>query len=230
MTLKKPLEQGLGEAQKIMTPEDPLVRYVDSTLDEDFKKRLDDSIAKLLEFSEQEELGVRNVSAFVKEVVLYGSKTSFDSMITSSPGWPKGNPVPANYVGMGEKGIFHVVSWPVYKQIHPTDSVEDYQKLLTHELGHLLHIAALNGNEDDMGPLWFFEGLACLMADQYLDSKLPDHLKIESIIKSTERNNYQDYVSIVRVVNRKKSVRELIQLAKNKSFADLALKDLRRVR
>jgi hypothetical protein len=38
---------------------------------------------------------------------------------------------------MGEKKTLHVVSWSAYKSIHPEETIDDYKKLVIHELAHL---------------------------------------------------------------------------------------------
>lgn len=227
LTLRKSLEASLGEPQQIILPNEPIIQSRDLTDQTEFKKLLDEAISDVLYFSEKENLQVNNVQAFVAKVVLYGSKTDFDKMISTAPNWPKATAVPKNYVGMGDNKTLHIVSWESYKTIHPEDTIEDYKKLLTHELAHLLHIAFLEGREDDMGPMWFFEGFACLVADQYPDSKLPNSARIREVLNAPERGNYKDYVSIMRKLNERKSVLDLLRDAKKANFTSQSMKFLR---
>ena len=36
--------------------------------------------------------------------------------------------------------------------------VYGYEKLIAHELAHAYHIQLLDGDEESMGPVWFYEG------------------------------------------------------------------------
>lgn len=223
MTLRKSLESSMRPPHQVVLPSDPSIQYVGIPEDPKFRKYVDESISTLLDFSEKEELGVKSVQSFVTNVFLYGTKSEFDKMISSSPDWKKDASVPKNYVGVGFNKTFHVVSWTAYKQIHPDDSIEDYKKLLTHELAHLLHVAFLNGKENDMGPIWFFEGFACLAANQYPEAAV--NLRVtKEIINKAERGSYKDYVAIVRKLNEVKTISELLKMASQKDFNRQSLK------
>ncbi len=60
-----------------------------------------------------------------------------------------------------------------YAEIYP-EGIEDksFEKLLTHEMAHRLHIRILDGNEEAMGPIWFFEGFAIYIADQLIKPEI----------------------------------------------------------
>lgn len=199
----------------------PTIQFVGAH-DKNFSRILDNSISTLLAFSKSHQLKVDRPESFVEKVILYETKESFDKMISDSPEWPKGNKVPATYVGLGQKKKFHVVSWEAYRKIHPNESISDYQKLITHELTHLLHIAFLNNQEDDMGPLWFFEGFACFVAEQYPDAALPSKEQLARILSDDKRGNYSDYVSVFRTLAKVKPITQLLLDAKSPKFSDWA--------
>lgn len=196
----------------------PTIQFIDSAHDKSFTQLVQTSISNLLSFANKHHLGIKNSDIFVDKVVLYGTKLSFDQMISNSPVWPKGSEVPKNYVGLGQKKVFHVVSWKAYKKIHPDESITDYQKLITHELAHLLHISFLKDREDDMGPLWFFEGFACFVAEQYPEAVLPPKEQLNQIFSDNKRGNYSNYVAIFRRLAQKKPVFNLLQDAKSSEF------------
>lgn len=210
MTLKKSLDPAMGPPLQVVLPSDPTIQYVGMAEDPQFRKHLDDSVSTILDFSQAEALGIESVQSFVKKVTLYGTKSEFDKVISSSPDWPKSTSVPETYVGVGFDKTFHVVSWDAYKEIHPGDSIEDYKKLLVHELAHLLHIAILNGKENEMGPTWFFEGFACYVAGQYPESVLPAKEKLRQIFKESNRGNYQKYSAMFRKLASRVSTKELL--------------------
>ncbi len=192
-------------------------RFLASEPDPKFEKKLATAVARILYFSEKEGLGISDATTFVSKVFVYGTKAAFDKTLTSSPSWQAGISVPINYVGYGQSKQFHVLSFTAYQRIHPDASVDDYTKLLTHELAHLFHISFLQGQEDEMGPTWFFEGFACYVAGQYQTSVLPEGSRLTKIKSQTGRGSYEDYAAIFRYLTRRSSVRELLIEFRRKS-------------
>jgi hypothetical protein len=70
---------------------------------------------------------------------------------------------------------------------------------MIHEMAHRLH-ARIVGDEQKMGPIWFWEGFAVYAADQYL-SNTPDLTETElwSIIDAKERGSYRNYRAVFGV-------------------------------
>ena len=66
------------------------------------------------------------------------------------------------------------VSPEEYARVAPDYAHQDdaWTRLLAHEIGHRLHVAVLDGNEDAMGPQWFYEGFAVVAAGQQLGPPL----------------------------------------------------------
>ncbi len=207
----------LGNGESSARTMDLRVQFVGEK-DANFQVVVQRAAAEVLLFSEKHQLKIKRQKDFVDSVVWYESKSKFDKMISTHSSWPKGTPVPATYVGVGLKKEFHVVSWDAYKVIHPADAERDYHKLLVHELTHLLHIAALDGREDDMGPMWFFEGLACFAADQYPNAPNLSRKRIEEILSDTKRGSYAEYVAAFRRLTKKESLSALIKKAGSKDF------------
>jgi len=203
----------------------PTIKFVGAE-DKTFADRVHSSISTILTFSKAHHMKIDRSTDFVEEVIHYGTKEKFDQVISSSPDWPRGTQVPSTYVGLGQKQKFHVVSWDAYKTIHPNDSVLDYEKLIAHELTHLLHISYLKGREDDMGPTWFFEGFACLVAGQYPNSPMPSKDNVGEILADKKRGSYLEYAAIFRSLAKKKSIPELLQAAPTKEFSSWAKKAL----
>ncbi len=206
----------------------PVVSIKFKGMKSDFKIEHDikGAIAQILEFSRSKQLDVRTSEQFITKATVYDSKSSFDKFIEASPGWKTGSKVPATYVGFGEKKEFFVVSWKAYQEIHPNDSRKEYEKLIVHEIAHLFHAAYLKGDEDKMGPVWFYEGFACVVAGQYPDASLPQDFA--SVINAQNRASYKDYVAIFRELLKKYSIRELLDKANDKNFNAWAISVLRR--
>jgi hypothetical protein len=194
------------------------IKFVGAT-DPKFNAIVQSATSEVLSFSKRHRLKIERQEDFVETVVHYESKAEFDKMISSHPNWQKGSMVPATYAGLGMKKEFHVISLRAYKKMHPSDTDDDYLKLLVHELAHLLHIAAIGGREDEMGPMWFFEGLACFAADQYPKSTSLPIQRIDEILSDTKRGSYAEYAAMLRGLTQKESIADLTKRASSKDFS-----------
>lgn len=206
-----------------MTKDDSvLIKYNKSDRNTEFEKQVQSAIGNIGVFSKQNGLYSEKLPEFVNEAILYGTKEAFDDFMKSQPDWPKNTDVPKSFVGVGESKKFHVVSWKVYKNIFPEATIDDYQRLITHELTHLFHISYLKGKEDNMGPIWFYEGFACLVAHQFSDEPLPTNEKIREILRSPERGNYKLYSSILHELLHTMTVKDLLDHAHDPDFSKKA--------
>lgn len=194
--------------------------------DPEIESEIQSAVQKVLEFSRANELGIDKSDQFITKATVFETKVNFDNFIKATPEWKAGAIVPANYAGFGEKKEFFVVAWPAYQMIHPKDSRKEYQRLLVHEIAHLLHSAFLQGHDDKMGPVWFYEGFACYVADQYKDAAVPRD--IGSVVSSPDRGSYRDYAAIFRGLRTKHPVRELLDKASTQDFNGWAISQLRR--
>lgn len=95
-----------------------------------------------------------------------------------------------------------------------------YVKLLTHELIHLLHIRLVDGKEDEMGPMWFFEGFAVMGSKQLENFEWPAFQKEFVEILDPKRGDYRKYGFAVRNLARKQEISELVQRARRADFDD----------
>jgi hypothetical protein len=79
----------------------------------------------------------------------------------------------------------------------------EYIKLIAHELAHEYHIFLLDGNENDMGPIWFYEGFATAVANQYEDQdKIYSKEKIKEVILTNDRNSYVVYRRLFEIIEK----------------------------
>ena len=99
-----------------------------------------------------------------------------------------------------EKRRLIAISPVIYAENYP-DGIEEnsFEKLFTHEMAHRFHIRLLDGDEDAMGPIWFFEGFAIYAAGQFCNSKLKlTENEIWEIVNSTARGSYKKYDYVFR--------------------------------
>lgn len=200
------------------------VNFQGMKTDAKIENEIEQAIAQILDFSRSNQLGLTSKEQFITNVTIYESKSSFDNLIKSSSEWKAQTKVPATRLGFGKNREFFVVSWAAYQGVHPRDSRSEYEKLMVHEIAHLLHIAYLKGDDEKMGPIWFYEGFACFVANQYPDAALPKDPS--SVINLPEGASYRDYVAIFRALRKKYSVRELLHKANDKKFNDWAISTL----
>jgi hypothetical protein len=135
---------------------------------------------------------------------------------------PLSTEFPKQFSACLEYKIFMSVSPQLYSQIYPEDTDKNaFEKLISHEMAHRLHIRILNGNEEAMGPIWFFEGFALHAAGQFekYNPKM-ETAEVWNIVESEKRESYRKYAPVFRYFLEKASIRELIAHAGNKDFFD----------
>ena len=86
-------------------------------------------------------------------------------------------------------------------------------------MAHRLHVRILDGNEDAMGPVWFFEGFAIHAAGQFENYSLKP-AEIWEIVRSTETGSYKKYGAAFRYFLEKTSSQELIKAAGQDRFPE----------
>jgi len=157
---------------------------------------------------------------FMDSVMIFDEKKDFDHQLLLLAGMDTTTQLPETYCGALEKGILVVVAPEIYSRVYlegiETDS---YVKLLTHEIAHRLHIRILNGNEEAMGPVWFYEGFAIFVANQFGKSDLIlSRDEMVAIINDPERGGYVKYGFVFRHVVNRIPLQELIERAGKDDF------------
>lgn len=194
-----------------------------SLSDPEFEKSFVVAKQKLVVFARENGWeGIVTSKSFIEKVEVFPTKVEFDNALkTLSNGQMKS--VPKNFVALMDNRILRVISWKTYQQIHPDETLQDYEKLLTHEMAHQLHVDILKGDENKMGPVWFYEGFAVLAAQQY-ESFNTDSKSMSEAISNAERGNYKVYGSILRKILKTKSLSTLVEGASKANFNSEVLK------
>jgi len=160
--------------------------------------------------------------SFMDSVAIFGRKEEFDHALLTIAGMDTGTALPATYCAALENRVLLAVSPELYAENYP-QGIEDraYEKLLAHEISHRLHLRILGGNEEAMGPIWFFEGFATYAAGQFETPTTPiDTSEVWAIVRSEERSDYRRYASAFRFFAARCSLRDLIDHAGREDFAD----------
>lgn len=96
-----------------------------------------------------------------------------------------------------------------------------YQKLISHELAHLLHLRYLNNDFTKTGPLWFYEGFASFVANQFENAiKDLSYKHKHQIIHSKTRTYYMYFPKIVKELLSKESLINILKKSSEKHFID----------
>ena len=86
-------------------------------------------------------------------------------------------------------------------------------------MAHRLHVRILNGKEDEMGPTWFFEGFATVLADQFPQQKGEVSSKeIRTVFQSQSRGSYRVYNQMIKYFMNKIDLPTLVDKAGDPDF------------
>lgn len=158
--------------------------------------------------------------SFADRAEIYDDKNRFDQRLLKLHGEALSTKLPKTVSAALEKRVFISVSPELYSQNFP-EAIEEkfFEKLITHEMAHGLHIKILNGNENAMGPVWFFEGFAIFAADQFENyNPQMDPTEIWEIVRSAKRGSYRKYRVVFYHFLEKTSIQVLIARAGHKDF------------
>ena len=160
--------------------------------------------------------------SFFDSVKIFDDKVQFDAFLIEATGVEKTTKLPAEFCAALENRVLTAVSPAMYDEVYP-DGREpgSYAKLLVHEIAHRLHIRILNGDEEAMGPVWFYEGFAIYAADQMNDPTyiLPDD-ELWRIVENPKRGSYKKYGAAIRQFLQKTTIAEMVERAGKNEFEE----------
>jgi hypothetical protein len=161
------------------------------------------------------------------EAQIYHKKDDYDKHIYELEPDLRGKPIPKTFVAGIEKDVFFAVCPEIVDEVFPQGREKDsYIKLIVHELVHRLHVRILNGQEEKMGPVWFYEGFAVYGADQ-LKAAAPKltETQIWDVVNAKERGSYLKYRTVFDYFLTKHSLQELLEHAGDADFTAWLKKD-----
>ena len=185
-----------------------------------YQEKLIRAQRRLLEFAKSYGWEKYMEPAFAKEAEIYSDKEKFDRRLKKLCKIDEDIKLPKTFSAALEEEIFTSVSPDLYLKNYPDGEEQDFfEKLITHEMAHRLHIRILDGDEEAMGPVWFFEGFAIFAAGQFSsDKKEIKAEELSSIINNPERISYRKYGKVIRSVTEYIDLRELVQMASEPDF------------
>lgn len=153
-----------------------------------------------------------------------------------------GERIPPTFGGTVQDKTLYLVSRqsfrPIWTKLYPhwPWTAGTYRSLIAHELTHRVHEVVLESRyrktSEAMGPDWFFEGLACVGADQFAGQPPMDLVEIERLVGSgrTPPVDYPLYARLVRALLVRLPLATLVEHAADRDFPDPLLGELDRVR
>ena len=177
---------------------------------------------RIREFAEKHTWERHTAESFMDSALLFDVKKDFDRTLLRISGSDTSIVLPETYCAALENRTLMAVSPELYARVYP-EGIEDhsYEKLLTHEIAHRLHIRILSGDENAMGPMWFYEGFALYAADQLKNS---DHAlsteELWRVVGDSTRGGYAGYAYVFRHFASKAPLQELVNRASDTDFTD----------
>jgi hypothetical protein len=154
--------------------------------------------------------------------MIFDTKESFDRTLLTMAGMDPATPLPATYCAALENRVLLAVAPELYARAYP-EGVEEasYEKLLAHEIAHRLHVRILDGNEDAMGPIWFYEGFALFAADQLRHSTVNLSAdEVWNVVGDPDRGSYARYAFVFRHFATNAALPVLVKKAGEPGFVD----------
>ena len=171
-------------------------------------------------FAKKQSWEIFTQESFFDEVMIFDSKSLLNSTVVEITNSDPTMDLPEKFSGCLENRILAVLSPELYSKIYPEGNEENsFQKLLEHEIAHRLHVRILIGDEDAMGPIWFYEGFAIYVSDQFKES-LSTLSKEEmwEIVNMSKRISYQKYGFFFKYLLQHVSLQEMVKKAGKVGF------------
>jgi hypothetical protein len=158
----------------------------------------------------------RGIEIFVRQADLWARIRELYALPGATP-----LPTPGLAAAL-EWGILLAVTPEEYMRVAPEygSSPEAYQRLLAHEVAHRLHVSILGGDEDAMGPLWFYEGFAVVASGDLTDPPRGNHTWEALIAPGPQA--YRRYGALLRRLMERIPLSDLVDRARAHDFEQWA--------
>ncbi len=159
---------------------------------------------------------------FYDRVEVFETQPELTDRIIALHQLPPETKLPTGVVAALEKRVLMAVTETENQRLNPAYTQQDdaWARLLAHEIGHRLHVAVLDGDEDAMGPSWFFEGFAVVAAGQKLGAPLT-YTSAEDALQGCHSNAplaYRRYAAAVRYFMSRVPLATLVEQAGSTDF------------
>ncbi len=181
-----------------------------------------DGQRRLMDFARQHGWESLALESFADSAEIYDDKAEYDKRLRELTEMPDSFEIPKTYTAALEKRVLLMVSPELYREAFPEGVEPDYYaKLVCHEMAHRLQIRILDGNEEAMGPIWFFEGFAVQAADQFsADTEALSPKQVWELVKEEKRGSYRLYKQMMTFFLKDHPLPEMVKRAGSSDFLD----------
>ena len=179
-----------------------------------------DGIQMAGDFADKYAWGEHMIEPYIIRAEITDSKDRLLQIVHSLCAFPAETRLPNTLSGGLEQKVLFALSPELYRTTYPQgDEPQAFEKLVCHEIVHRLHTRILNGNEEAMGPIWFFEGFAVVGSNQFPDQETDLPLwKLKEIVLAQERGSYELYGKTLRFLLKHTDLPNLVEKARDENF------------
>jgi hypothetical protein len=163
------------------------------------------------------------VRPFFERVEVHADQHALWARLRTVFGLPADASMPtAGLAGALEQGVLLVVTPEVYARVEPRYGAAPgaYARLLAHEIAHRLHIAVLEGDEDRMGPAWFYEGFAVVASGDLVGLEVATADDLWHHVSAAGGGAYAHYAAALRFLAERIPLPLLVARAGDADFED----------
>ncbi len=156
------------------------------------------------------------VRPFFHRVEIHADQHALWARLRTVFGLPDEAPLPTpGLAGALERGVLHAVTPDVYARVQPRYGATPgaYGRLLAHEMAHRLHVAVLDGDEERMGPAWFYEGFAVVASGDLVGLEVAKADDLWRHARADGPGAYAHYAAAVRFLAARVPLPELVARA-----------------
>ena len=162
-----------------------------------------------------------DVRPFFQRVEVFADQGALWARLRPVFGLPDEAPLPTpGLAGALEQGVLHAVTPEVYARVQPRYGASPgaYVRLLAHEMAHRLHIAVLDGDEERMGPAWFYEGFAVVASGDLVGLEVATADDLWRHVRAEGAGAYAHYAAALRFLAARTPLPELVARAGDAGF------------
>jgi hypothetical protein len=172
-------------------------------------------------FGWQDDLRVRTIDSveiFDSQQALWARLCAIDGVAVTPP------PPMSGFTATVEKRILVAADPEEYRRVAPAYAGGDpdsWVRVLAHEMIHELHRRILHGDDDAMGPRWFYEGFAVFGSGQSFDRGLVYRSAWEALAGAHDTKSpgaYRRFVAVTRYFAARIALPEIVAQAGKPGF------------
>ena len=161
------------------------------------------------------------VRPFFRRVEVFADQAGLWARLRTVFGLAEDAPLPTpSLAGALEQGVLTVLTPELYALVQPRYGAAPgaFARLLAHEMAHRLHIAVLQGDEERMGPPWFYEGFAVVASGDLVGLEVATADDLWRHTRAEGEGAYAHYAAALRFLAARIPLPELVERAGDVGF------------